>query len=282
MVKIISDIGYCYGVKHAISVLKKAKDEVKHVYLTHPLIHNKSENQNLMDENNASILNGENPTEEDGILFSAHGHGKEEETPYLGKTKLFDATCPLIISRYQAIEKAREHGDFCYFLGKKNHQETIGFLKNFPFLIFLDVGKDLIEQLSHYPKGKKYGLIPQTTISNDVFQQARTLLKNIGELTFEMPICSRYYGRVRQSIEFLKTVDCKTSACLVLGDISSSNARELKNAIQAQFPDLYVQIALSMDDIERNRLKGKDIYLTSATSCPEEKVLSMKLSLESL
>lgn len=282
MTKIISDIGYCYGVEHAIEVLKKAKGQVDHVYLTHPLIHNKSENIRLMEENHASILGKEIPQSRDGVLFSAHGHSKEEEKKYEGRTRLFDATCPLILSRYKDIEKRKDEKTVFLFLGKQNHQETIGFLSNFPFLRFIDSEADLPSQLKEFPDNKDYALIPQTTISMESYMQAVSLLEKKGNLVYRLDICQLYYRRVKQSIDFLRNVDHENAICLVMGDVSSSNAREMKKAIQESYPDLYVQIALTMDDLDPSRIQGKDFYLTSATSCPKEKVLEMKANLDNL
>ncbi len=282
MVKIISDIGYCYGVEHAIEVLRETRGKVGHVYLTHPLIHNKSENIQLMEENNASILKEKIPGKNEGILFSAHGHSKEEEEKYKGKTNLFDATCPLILSRYRAIEKKKNDNILFFFLGKRNHQETIGFLSNFRFLHFIDSEIDLRSQFKAYSDTEEYALIPQTTISMEKYTQAVNLLKEKGNLVYTLDICQIYYRRVKQSIDYLKNIDSKKSACIVMGDVSSSNARELKKAIQDSYPDLFVQIALSIDDLEMDKIKEKNIYLTSATSCPKEKVLRMKAILDNL
>ncbi len=282
MVKIISDYGYCFGVENAIKTLRKASEEVDHIYLTHSLIHNKIENDKLMKENKASIYNGEILNENDGILFSAHGHGKEEEKTFGNQPKLFDATCPLILNRYKLIQESDKSDITYFFIGKKNHQETLGFLNNFPFLNFINSQEDIKCQIDKIKTTKKLALIPQTTISKEKYEETLHILKGLGDVVFTLPICQLYSRRVVQSLEFLKTVNIKNSICFVLGDKSSSNAKEIKNAIQQAFSDLYVEITLSLDSIDLNILKGKDIYLTSATSCSKEAVLEFKANLENL
>ena len=282
MVKIISDYGYCYGVENAINILKNTKGKVSHLYLTHSLIHNKSENDKLMKENNASLYNGEELSNSDGILFSAHGHGKVEEEKYKDKAILFDATCPLILSRYKSLNSINTTNTTFFFIGKKNHQETNGFLSNFPFLNFIDSQSDIKSQIDSFEKKENLALIPQTTISKKIYDETLEYLSSTGNVVFKMPICQLYSNRVKQSLEFLKSVDISKSCCLVLGDESSSNAREIKKAIQDSYKDLYVQIALSLDNLDLDKIIGKDIYLTSATSCPKEKVEEMKSILENL
>lgn len=282
MVKIISDYGYCFGVENAIKVLVKASKEADHIYLTHSLIHNKIENDKLMRENNASIYNQEILNENDGVLFSAHGHGKNEEQSFGNKAKLFDATCPLILNRYKLIHDFDKKDVTFFFVGKKNHQETLGFLNNFPFFHFIDSQEDIKNQINKIEVKTKLALIPQTTISKEKYDETLKYLKELGEVVFTLPICQLYSRRVVQSLEFLKNVDIKNSICFVLGDKSSSNAKEIKNAIQQAYRDLYVEITLSLDSIDLNILKDKDIYLTSATSCSKEAVLEFQSNLENL
>ena len=78
MIKIISDVGFCFGVKNAVEKLKEIKNDSGRIFLLHPLIHNALLNDKLLKENNATIFAGEDLKKEDTILFSAHGHLLEE------------------------------------------------------------------------------------------------------------------------------------------------------------------------------------------------------------
>lgn len=281
MVKIITDIGYCYGVKNAIDILHQAGKENNRVYLTHPLIHNKEENNRLMEENNAAIYLKQPLTPNDAILFSAHGHGKKEEEEFLGKARLYDATCPLILKRYLRLRNSMTEDTQYFFLGKKGHQETLGFLENFPFLEFIDVSCDIEAELSRriHPQ-KDLALIPQTTISKEKYDTAYSLLSKTGRLRLALPICPLYSRRAEDAIDFLKGKKVNGSIVMVLGDQSSSNAQELKKAIQDAYPGLEVHILTGLYGFDKSKLQGKDVFLTSATSYPEENVMKVKEELE--
>ena len=137
MIKIITDVGYCYGVKHAIKTLEQASEKNKSLTLLHPLIHNIKENQSIMERTGSHLFNPETDIQPEAVVFSAHGFTKEEEKKFSGKSVIINGTCPLIISRYEKISALSPDVDIV-FLGKKGHQETLGFLSHFPRMKFID------------------------------------------------------------------------------------------------------------------------------------------------
>ncbi len=279
MVKIITDYGYCYGVESAIAKMKKASSSFSKLYLTHPLIHNTEENEALMKEANASFLEKEVPyCEKNGILLSAHGHSLEEEKEAEKHGKILDATCPLIVSRYQRIPKEESDISFLY-LGKAKHQETIGFLSHFPYFTLLSSEKDLLPQLSALSLKKKSVFVPQTTVSEEAYNKVLTYLKDRSEVVFTLPICPIYGRRTQQALEALKDVDPLKSYFLVCGDKSSSNANEIASAIQKAYPLLKVAIVLKADSTLKQETAGRDIYIGSATSVNRETVEALAKSL---
>lgn len=265
MVKIITEYGFCFGVKHAIEMINIASKKYQHVYLTHPLIHNKVENEKIMSENHASFFNEHIECFSNSCLvLSAHGHTIEEENKYSKNLPIIDATCPLIINRYKMIPKYDETTSFIY-LGKENHQETLGFLSHFKYFNLI-TKEDIENGLTSLNLKNKIVFVPQTTISNELYEYSLYFLKNKGDVIFTLPVCSSYKSRASTSINFLKKVDINVSYFVVVGDKSSSNANEIFNSIKKHFTNLDGQIALTIDDIDMNKIKNKDIYLTSATS----------------
>lgn len=279
MIKIISDYGYCFGVNNAIEILKRASISHKHVYLTHPLIHNEKANAELMKETNSEMLPASFP-EGSAVVFSAHGHTLEEEEQYKRRAELIDATCPLIKKNYEIIKTHDNSEKTLLFLGKPHHQETLGFLSHFPQLILLDATADLAQQISSLKLLPKTFLIPQTTISEDKLKEAVGLLKDKTELSY-LNICSLYQRRYQQCIEFLKSTDISKSFLIVVGDTSSSNTQEIYKAIKKAYPHLLMKIGQTLDDLDLKELKDKDIYLTSATSASKKTVEKLKEDLTS-
>lgn len=281
MVKIITEYGFCFGVENAIQILKQAS--ISHpgekIFLRHPLLHNLPENERLMKKAHARFLNPEEEAEKSSLLvLSAHGHPLEEEKDFPGT--ILDATCPLIQKRYALLEKIDPNTTYL-FLGKKNHEETKGFLSHFPFLILLDSEQDLLPQIETITLKKKAYLVPQTTISEAKRKKAVELLASRCDSVFSLPICPLYSKRAKEALDFLKDKDPFSSYFVVVGDTSSSNAKEILSSVLSSIPHLEGQIALSIQDIPLAKRKGKDIYLASATSVSKETVEELFATLSS-
>ncbi len=282
MVKIISDYGFCFGVQSAIDHLCSIKKNKGNIYLTHPLLHNKMENEDIMKKVGAKLLSDEVKVDKDDILvLSAHGHALEEEKNEAG-SEILDCTCPLIIRRYERILPYQEDVSYLY-LGKKNHQETIGFLSHFPYFQLIESTKDVLSELKSLSLKEKVVFIPQTTVSKTSWLEVENFLKeNKKEILQALPICPLYEKRSMQAIECLKDVDPTRSLFLVCGDQSSSNAKEIFSSIQNAYPGMKGYIVLKKEDFPSEKYKGFDFYLASATSVSKKSVLDLKKELELL
>ena len=278
MIRIISEFGFCYGVKNAVNGLIQIGKQFSKVYLTHPLVHNSLLNGKLMKGNNGFFYNGNEVLgPNDAVIYSAHGHPLEEEEPFKN-IKSFDAICPLIVQRYHFLDKKEDGTDY-YFLGKKNHQETLGFLSHYPFLKFLDVSLPLSEQLIGLKKEDSTFLVPQTTVSDSKYQEGVSFLGKHSTLKGSLSICQLYQKRFLECLAYLKNVDPNKSCFIVVGDNSSSNANEIYKGLKRAYPKLDGYIALTIKDLNTDQIKGKDIYLTSATSVSEEEVRNLEKEL---
>lgn len=282
MVKIISDYGFCFGVQSAIDRLCSIKKNKGNIYLTHPLLHNKMENECIMKKVGAKLLSDEvKVNKDDTLVLSAHGHALEEEENESG-SEILDCTCPLIIRRYDRVLPYEKDVSYLY-LGKKNHQETIGFLSHFPYFQLIESTKDVLSQLISLPLKEKVVFIPQTTVSKTSWEEVNQFLKeNNKEILQALPICPLYEKRSMQAISFLKNVDPTRSIFLVCGDQSSSNAKEIFSSIQNAYPSMKGYIVLRKEDFPFEKYKGFDFYLASATSVSRQSVLDLKKELEHL
>ena len=81
MIYLLEHYGFCNGVKNSIEILIKACKENKGVTLLHPLMHNDIEVEKLQNEYHFRT-GKDDMLSNDAIVFSAHGHTKEEEEKY--------------------------------------------------------------------------------------------------------------------------------------------------------------------------------------------------------
>jgi 4-hydroxy-3-methylbut-2-enyl diphosphate reductase len=266
MVKIITEYGYCYGVLNAVRILEESAKRKSKVYLTHTLIHNEEENRRLLKENHAVFYAPGMPLDSDtAVVFSAHGHPLSEEEPFRNTPVLLaDATCPLIVARYQRLRNPDPEISYV-FLGKGGHQETLGFLSHFPFLLFVDTDKAILPQLSSLALLRKSALIPQTTVALSSYETALSYLREKTALVFSLPICPHYSKRAEEAASFLRSADPMKSCFVVAGETISSNAKEIFARIRKENPALRGVIASRFQDVPSDFI-GKDIYLASSAS----------------
>jgi 4-hydroxy-3-methylbut-2-enyl diphosphate reductase IspH len=246
------------------------------------LIHNLTENALcFFKKPRRSLYDPKNPAKPGAVVFSAHGYTLEEAQAFNGVCPSYDATCPLILARYQALARL-DPSISVVFLGKKGHQETLGFLSHFPSLLFVDENQDLLQQIDSLPLKEKIGFVPQTTLSDEKAKTCLGLLAKRGKVVYSLGICPHYQQRTQQALTALAKADPEKSFFLVCGDKASSNANEILNAVLKTYPGLTGTIAMTVNEISPSLLQGKDIYVSSATSSSEESVQALVASLRSL
>ncbi len=271
MIKVITDSGYCHGVKHAIEITEEASKIGGDLYLAHPLLHNLKENGKIMDRCGIRPISDlKPPYENKTIIFSAHGHSPDEEV-YEGASYI-DGICPFISARYQKIKEIEASGYPLVYVGKKNHQETIGFLGTFKNAFFIDQNE--IENFSlPCEKGTRIVLATQTTLSEAKAEYVKNNLESDYEIVAYFPICPIYKKRFQQAYEEIeKRYDRSSLSVIVAGDLLSSNANEMYNFLKSSFEDLDIRISLSLSESEIEFLKKRDVYIVSSTSASDEQI----------
>lgn len=269
MVQFITDIGFCAGVKSAISK-RKEKSEEKNIFLLHPLMHNIIENEKLRKELKATLLDQEIQTfdfpSNSIVVFSAHGtekrkirQAKEKGIPYI------ETTCPVIENRLNIFSK-KYNNQILFYYGKREHPETISFLENHPEAILLT--KESFSLMKDGEKAKAI-LFTQSTLSREEAKTAAQILKEKNYvLEYISTPCPVFDHRLNEALDFLS--DKKDFCFAVLGDKSSSNTQALYSGIKEMHRDCCGYILSSVNDIPKENRQSKNWYLACSTSISEE------------
>lgn len=269
MVQFITDIGFCVGVKNAISK-RKEKCKEKNIFLLHPLMHNKIENEKLRKELKATLLDQEIQTfdfpSNSIVVFSAHGTEKrkirqavEKGIPYI------ETTCPVIKNRLNTFSK-KYNNQILFYYGKREHPETISFLENHPEAILLT--KESFSLIKDGEKAKAI-LFTQSTLSREETKTAAQILKEKNYvLEYISTPCPVFDHRLNEALDFLS--DKKDFCFAVLGDKSSSNTQALYSGIKEMHRDCCGYILSSVNDIPKENRQSKNWYLACSTSISEE------------
>ena len=270
-VKIFEPISFCFGVKRAIELVNKIREEYPYnnIYLFGELIHNKSVMDDLalkginvveFSKNSAevklnSFKNG------DIVIFSAHGHDKNyEEILIKNGVKYFDSTCPIVKVNLNRISKA--NGDVI-FVGKEGHPETLASLSKGKNVYLYDINSKFdYSQI----KSEQVYVMNQTTLS--IFELKR-IFKDIKEhfpnAIFTDEICNE--SRIRQ--ENIASISEDYDLVIVIGDKNSSNTTKLfdianKNKNRKNY------LVSNLDEVKTIDLsQHKKVALFSGTSCPK-------------
>lgn len=270
-VKIFEPISFCFGVKRAIELVNKIREEYPYnnIYLFGELIHNKSVMDELALKGIKVIEFSKNSAEiqlntfkaGDIVVLSAHGHDKNYEKILIKNgVKYFDSTCPIVKVNLNRISKA--NGDVI-FVGKEGHPETLASLSKGKNVYLYDINSKFdYSQI----KSEQVYVMNQTTLS--IFELKR-IFKDIKEhfqnAIFTDEICNE--SRIRQ--ENIASISDDYDLVIVIGDKNSSNTTKLfdianKNKNRKNY------LVSNLDEVKTIDLSQyKKVALFSGTSCPK-------------
>lgn len=268
----IEPIGYCFGVKRAIEMAKKARKDYPNekVTILGMLAHNHHVMQELESDNifcepviNLNYEEALKRINEGIVIFTAHGHHpKLEDIALSKKLKIIDATCPFVTKTFQEILKAfKSHREIIY-IGKNNHPESYAALSIAPAIAFYDISN---HQLSKSIIGDNPIVFNQTTLSYYELKNIhQRILKKYKHATIQDEICST--SRLRQ--QGIDHIDKDTSLIYIIGDNLSNNTESLYQIAKEKYPSCDVYKISSSSDITYEQLinKGKVALLSGAST----------------
>lgn len=276
-VKKASVYGFCEGVKYALNYVNKVKNEVQgDVFLLGNLLHN----QNIMDEikkqgivvlNDGSLLERISSLYHGTVIFSAHGHDpKLDEICQKKGLIVKDATCPRVIRNMLDIKKALENDEDVIYIGIKEHEESIAALSLSKKIHFVDHNNPHIEDFA----SSKVHVFNQTTLSHLALEKIyKSIQKKYHHAILHNDICKATYLRqialdeVQEDIFYI----------IVLGDITSSNTKRLKEIAKEKYPNKEVLLFSNLEDVKLYPFdRSKKIFLTAGASTPDEIILPIE------
>ena len=280
MIKLIQPIGFCYGVRNSI---KKAKEERRNspkrkIVFLHPIVHNRKTHEELLKEVHGEDYDpSADPKIYDNavIVTSAHGSTAEEKrlVHYL-KGELLDCTCPFLITAKKTMKAYLEEGYDVYFVGNEKHAETLSVLSSDPRIIYIPTSKALSFDFKSIREGAKIAVFPQSTLSRTIYESFLSSLRksvNVSSLKI-FPLCHECANRWDAA---LKIPPEERFSFFVIGDPTSSNAREFVSLVSRNYPNMKVFLTSDADELaqQMKEIDFRDnVYLASATSASADQV----------
>lgn len=265
---VASSAGFCFGVKRAIRLAKRAAQKARaEVYTLGPVIHNPQVVKEL-EESGVMARSEVNQIEQGVVVVRSHGitRGEMEAADRKGLT-LVDATCPYVRRIHQIIERLSGEGYRVVVLGDKDHPEVKGVLSYFQDKERIRLVGSVAEAQALGPM-EKAALVAQTTQSWENFMAVlEVLVRKVAELKVFNTICDATSKRQLEGRELAKNVECM----IVVGGFNSANTCRLTRMCRQLQPNTY-QVETT-EELKPEWFKGiKRVGVTAGASTPRQMV----------
>ncbi len=284
-IKIVEPSGFCFGVKNAIEIAKKARIENgdKTIFIIGSLVHNEDVVKQLESDGFVVLDERKRPLEEslldlkDGsiIVFSAHGHA-----PYLDEIakrknmKVYDATCIFVKNNERSALNEIKKGNEVIYIGIAKHAETIGVLGIDEKTIYLyepGMPFDFNKVRSTTPL-----VISQTTMSeNEISSSITDILAHMPNAKIVARQCFETERRQNEAITNGNFYDC----FVVIGGKNSNNTKRLEMILKENYPNKKCISVLNEKELEQHLaeiINFNKIMLVSGASTSDSTILACK------
>jgi (E)-4-hydroxy-3-methyl-but-2-enyl pyrophosphate reductase len=261
-ISVVKNAGFCFGVKRAINLaFEKAKRTGKKVYTFGPLIHNPQVVEELKREGVHPVQNLKK-IKSGTLIIRSHGvHPRILLEAKKKGLKIIDATCPFVRRAQRNARALHKEGYQVVVVGEAHHPEVQGIIG------YADDQAKVINSNTReldFFRGKRVGLIAQTTLNLDTFKQVTgKLLEKAKEIKIFNTTCNATANTQKATLEMTKDVDLM----IVVGGKNSANTSRLAKLCQEKGKTTYhIETA---SELKSRWFKGiRSIGVTGGTSTP--------------
>jgi len=272
-VSLASPRGFCAGVERAIETVKLCLERYGNpVYVLHEIVHNKHVIEELQEAGAVFVEKLDDIPVGGVCIFSAHGVSVsvEEKARNLG-LRTVDATCPLVTSVHQMVEKYHGRGCDVIIIGHHKHPEVEGTAGRVAGNVHIVASEEEAETVQ-VAVPEKVAYVTQTTLNkNDIVGIIAILQRRFPDIKGpKSNIC--FATQNRQDAVRLLAESC--DLVLVVGSKNSSNSNRLKEVAEQCGAEAF--LVDDATDLRQEWLTGKHkVGITAGASAPERLVLGV-------
>lgn len=262
--------GFCAGVERAITTVKLAVRQYgSPIYVLHEIVHNKHVVQELEQMGVIFVHDLVDVPRRAICIFSAHGVSvaTEMRARALG-LRTINATCPLVSSVHNMVEKYYAKGYDVLIIGHHNHPEVEGTAGRVGGDVHIIATEDEARAIS-VRDPERVAFVTQTTLSlNDIAGIRTILLERFPDIKgAKSNICYATLNRQKAMQDLGEDCD----VLLVVGSKNSSNSNRLcEVGIGA---GMEAHLVDDENDIDMRWFKAaKTVCITAGASAPERLV----------
>jgi 4-hydroxy-3-methylbut-2-enyl diphosphate reductase len=266
--------GFCSGLKKALSLINDCEKKYQHIYCLGELLHNplvikdlQKKGIKMIKEKDIDFLNNLSKEEKKVTAVIIRTHGISELI--LKKLENFginiiNTTCGYVKRVCLIAENLKKEGYWVVIVGDSGHPE-VKTIKSFL------AGRALIFKRNlNFKKYPKIGVIAQTTLAEDSYQEALVDIIHQGqpkELRIFDTICPEVKKRQKEVKKLAKEVDLM----IVVGGKNSANTKRLVEiAKKAGCKTIWISTGEELKKYQIPFKKFGKIGIASGTSTPEE------------
>ena len=254
-------LGFCYGVKRAITIAQENASSDGKACTLGPIIHNPQMVERLRSEG-VGTVDELAEMDEGTIIIRSHGVGPKiyAEAKKRG-LELVDATCPHVKKAQLSAKALVDDGYSVVIIGEKRHPEVHSIFE-------WSDGKAAIveteEEAEALHSCAKLGIVCQTTFSGAKFKQiVSRLLEKSRDIRIQRTICTATDQRQAAALALAAKVDLM----LVIGGKNSANTTRLARICEEKCLTYHIETAEELQDEWFDKIEK--IGITAGASTPD-------------
>lgn len=247
-IQVLEPHGFCAGVKGALERACKYPE----AWCLHEIVHNELVVEKLKSRGMKFVESIDRIPSGETVIFSAHGVSPlVREEARKRNLKIVDATCPFVAKVHKDAKSFSDQGLEVVVVGNKGHAEVKGIVGEVPRAwVYPDLP----------PKGRKIGVVSQTTMNSDEVAEIVEKLRKDYEVVESAKVCNATKARQDAVKAF------EGDLLLVLGSANSSNTKRLAEVARCK-----AIVAGTRKELEKIDVDGVELLgLTAGASTPEE------------
>jgi len=280
-IEIADNSGYCFGVKRALKLARKALDENnarhKKVYTLGSIIHNPGVVQELSEKGLMSVKDIKDI--EEGSVFVVRSHGMPPAILDELKKKnniIIDATCPFVKKAHKRTKKLAADGFHIVLIGDNDHPEVCGIREQVDKSRISVINK--IEDLASFDSKAKIGVVVQTT---QTMEKLKVIACGLLDKTRELYVVNTICDTTKNRQDAVRELSGRVDIMLVAGGKNSANTTHLADISRQKNPNTFH--IENKDDLLEDWFKnaGK-VGISGGASTPEEDILAIRKKIEDM
>jgi 4-hydroxy-3-methylbut-2-enyl diphosphate reductase len=267
-ITVAQNAGFCFGVKRAMDLARKAVVGHQKVVMLGDIVHNESVVADL--EKAGVIVFNDIDKVPSGmpVLFRSHGTPLDIWQKAAERSlTIIDATCPLVKEIHKAAKMLEEDDRAVIIIGDKGHDEVKGIASQIYDPIILSNTDDAMQLRTI----RRAGVVLQSTqFMDNVNAIVNILITKVQDLRIINTICQPTRERQKQ----LKDLAVQNDVMIVVGSFSSANTKRLVSIAKRLNPRSYQVQGPTDVDFEWFK-NATTIGISAGASTPAEIVMAV-------